>query len=340
MKKIILKTTALLITLAGLFTSCNLFEDDDDDPPSGLIVAPAFNKAVLSLSVAGEGEARTALPYVSSAKEFESFEFRVFKDYVDLTTIKKTWTSDSEKTAYEKMISETFEIDVGIWKFILKAQKGSVTYSGSIEKEITAGANIIEFTLSFAELSNNGKGSMEIKLSVPTKVKAVTATLCYTGEGIVSTSGIEQSISLTDSIVSYSAQNVNSYNYLVIFNLYADTEKTLLLGKWREYAVVTDEVTSKSEITIAADDLDELYPITYVLNGGTFKENWSGSYTRRMTFPTQKDLVNNEGLKFDGWYTDDNCTQEWYGVVDDTTAENMPTEVYAKFLPFEELTVN
>jgi hypothetical protein len=42
---------------------------------------------------------------------------------------------------------------------------------------------------------------------------------------------------------------------------------------------------------------------------------------------------------FDGWYRDDSCTQEWYGVVDDTTEQNIPTEVYAKFIEFRDLNV-
>lgn len=48
-------------------------------------------------------------------------------------------------------------------------------------------------------------------------------------------------------------------------------------------------------------------------------------------------MANGIGWMFDGWYADNNCTTEWYGVVDDTTVENMPAEVYAKFLPFEDL---
>ena len=131
MKKIILKTTALLIALAGLFASCSLFEDDDDDSPIGLIVAPAFNKAVLSLSVAGEGAARTALPSVSSAQEFESFDFEANKGTDRIT---KSWTGDSEKAAYAKMTSESFEMDAGTWNFTLTAKKGGMTYKGSIEK--------------------------------------------------------------------------------------------------------------------------------------------------------------------------------------------------------------
>ena len=309
MKKNILKTTALFIVLSGLLFSCTLFEDDS---PSEIVTAvatktEAAKKAVLSLSVAGEGAARTALPSVSSAQEFESFDFEANKGTDRIT---KSWTGDSEKSAYAKMTSESFEIDAGIWNFTLTAKKGGMTYTGTLNKELVAGANSIEFTLALSELSNEGKGSVEIKLSVPENVIAVTATLCDTNENEVSDSSITQSINLVNNTVSYSAQNVPSGTYLVVFSFYADTSKTLLLGKWREYAGITNDVTSKSEIAIAEDDLDKVYTITYELNGGTLKGNWVGSYTRQMilTFPTQKDLVNNEGLKFDGWYTDENLT--------------------------------
>jgi len=310
MKKNILKTTALFIVLSGLLFSCTLFEDDS---PSETVTAvatksEAAKKAVLSLSVAGEEASRTALPSVSSAQEFESFDFEANNGAASIT---KSWTGDSEKTAYTKMTSESFEMDAGIWTLILTAKKGGMTYTGTLNKELVAGANSIEFTLALSELSNEGKGSVEIKLSVPTNVKAVTATLCNTEENTISDSSITQSANLTNNTINYSVQNVPSGTYLVVFNLYADSEKTLLLGKWREYAGITRAVTSKSEIAIAAEDLDKVYTITYELNGGTLKGNWAGSYTRQMTltFPMQKDLVNNEGLKFDGWYKDAACTQ-------------------------------
>ncbi|MDY6398761.1 MAG: leucine-rich repeat protein [Treponema sp.] len=305
MKKIILKTTALLIALTGLFASCSLFEDDDDDSPIDLIGAPVFNKAVLSLSVAGEGAARTALPSVSSAQEFTSFDFEANNGAV---SIKKSWAGDNEKTAYVKMTSESFEMDAGTWTFTLTAKKGGMTYKGSVNKEITAGANSIEFTLSLAELSNEGKGCVEIKLSVRQTVIAVTATLCDTSENEVSDSNITQSTDLTNNTVSYTAQNVPSGTYLVVFNLYADTSKTLLLGKWREYAGITSDVTSKSEIAIAAGDLDKVYTISYELNGGTLKGNWAGSYTRRnFQTPTSADFESRPS-EFLGWYMDENFT--------------------------------
>ena len=310
MKRNILKTTALFIVLSGLLNSCTLFEDDS---PSETVIAvatksEAAKKAVLSLSVAGEEGARTALPSVSSAQEFESLDFGATSG---VTSITKSWTSDSEKPAYAKMTSESFEMDAGTWSFALTAKKGGMTYKGSVEKEITAGANSIEFTLSLSELSNEGKGSVEIKLSVPQSVIAVTATLCDTSENEVSDSSITQSTDLTNNTVSYTAQNVPSGTYLVVFNLYADTSKTLLLGKWREYAGITSDVTSKSEIAIAAEDLDKVYTITYVLNGGTLRGNWAGSYTRRnFQTPASADFESRPS-EFLGWYTDENLTNEF-----------------------------
>ena len=307
MKKNILKTTALFIVLSGLLSSCTLFEDDSSSEIVTAVTTKteAAKKAVLSLSVAGEDEARTALPSVSSAQEFESLDFGATSG---VTSITKSWTSDSTKSAYSKMLAETFEMDTGAWNFTLTAKKGGMTYTGTLNKELVAGANSIEFTLALSELSNEGKGSVEIKLSVPQCVVAVTATLCDTSENEVSDSSITQSTDLANNIVNYSAQNVPSGTYLVVFNLYADTSKTLLLGKWREYAGITSDVTSKSEIAIAAGDLDKVYTISYELNGGTLKENWAGSYTRRnFQTPTSADFESRPS-EFLGWYMDENFT--------------------------------
>jgi hypothetical protein len=73
-----------------------------------------------------------------------------------------------------------------------------------------------------------------------------------------------------------------------------------------------------------------------------YAQNSYGFYVQQdmNTQAPNRAMVNGIGWMFDGWYKDDDCTEEWYGVADDTTVENMPTEVYAKFLPFEELSLD
>ena len=211
------------------------------------------------------------------------------------------------------MTAEKIEITSGTWNFTLTAKKGGATYTGSLEQELVSGENSLSFTLSLASLGTEGAGNVQIQLSVPSSVKAVSTSLYDTAENLVSDADISESCTFENGIITYGAEKVPSGTYLVVFSLYGDEEKTLLLGTWREYAGVADELTSTSEITIAEGKLDEVYTITYVLNGGTLKGNWSGVYTRNHTsIPAAEDFAKNS-VDFLGWYTDENFTQAFEG---------------------------
>ena len=63
---------------------------------------------------------------------------------------------------------------------------------------------------------------------------------------------IEQSIETRISGTSgaYQVFPINVGNYIVNFTFYGDTEKTLKLGQWREYAGIAGGFVSHSEINI------------------------------------------------------------------------------------------
>ena len=315
MKKNLMKTTAVFLAGAVLFASCSLFDDDDSPSENSAVAASTAKTAYLSLSIAEDSSARTALPSVSSAEEFDSFVFEADSGSDPIT---KSWESDSENSAYAKMTAEKLAVASGTWKFTLTAQRGGATYTGSLEKEIGSGENSLSFTLSLASLGTEGAGAVQISLTVPASVKAVSTSLYDTKENLVSDANISESCTFENGIITYNAEKLPSATYLVVFSLYGDAKKTLLLGTWREYAGVADELTSASQISIAEGELDELYTIRYELNGGTLKGNWSGVYTwnhKDIQIPTAGDFAKNSA-DFLGWYTDANFTQAFEGFND------------------------
>ena len=304
--KNILKLSAIFFCIVLGFASCKVFDAEENHTDTAVAMTAGSTKAILSLSVADKSS-RSALPSVSSAEEFESL---ALNGTSAASTITRSWASDGTSSAYAKMTSDKIGIDTGSWNFTLTAKKGGLTYSGTTVKEITGGENNIEFNLSVASLSNEGQGSVRISMTVPNSVKAVTANLYDTKDTPVSMAGITESCVFSESGVTYSAENVPSGTYIVIFSLYADPEKTLLLGKWREYAGITKNVTSvSSQIEIQQEGLDSVYTISYELNGGSLSGTWSGMYKRQDIAVPQESDISKEGWIFSGWYIDEDFTE-------------------------------
>ena len=259
--------------------------------------------AKVSVAAKMENNVRTALPTVTDLQDFDSFLLSGNSAGVPLSLV---WTKDNDKTAYTKMTETTIELDSGKWSFTLTASKGGVIYKSIVEKMIVDGENSLFFALTLDSLKKSGKGNVNISLSLPENVLGVKTVLSDVSENLVS--NIDETCSFSDGHFVYSASDIPSGIYIIVFNLYADTEKTLLLGKWREYAGITSDVISSSEIAITADTLDEVYTIAYELNGGMLKGNWSGNYTRKtICVPTAYDIVK-DGKILDKWYTDESLT--------------------------------
>ena len=265
--------------------------------------------AVVKVSV---GEvSRKALPSVQSAEEFESFSLTGTKKVDGESNgrsgadIERTWTTDGEGNASSKMSAESIEVTAGAeYSFVLEAKKGGATYRGTAEKKMETGVNSLSFTLSLSGLSGEGKGSLSVTLSVPGAVKAVEAVLtAEDGSGTASTA--DAGIAFADGKATYTASEVASGNYVLTFILYADEAKTLKIGEWREYAGITDALTSSSSPAIeSAEGLENIYSITLNTNGGTLIGTAPGSYTKyssTITLPDES-RISREGYKFLGWY--------------------------------------
>ena len=305
----------LLMMLAAacalVLAACTMTEGSDDLIMKALILSrkDAGIGAVVKVSV---GEvSRKALPSVQSAEEFESFSLTGTKKADGESSgqsgadIERTWTTDGEGNASSKMSAESIEVTAGAeYSFVLEAKKGGATYKGTAEKKMETGVNSLSFTLSLSGLSGEGKGSLSVTLSVPEVVKAVEAVLTADDEsGTVSTA--DAGIAFADGKATYTASEVASGNYVLTFILYADEAKTLKIGEWREYAGITDALTSSSSPAIeSAEGLESIYSITLNTNGGTLIGTAPGSYTKyssTITLP-DKSRISREGYKFLGWY--------------------------------------
>lgn len=320
MKRKLLKALAVLTSL--VFASCSIFntfelQDENTNDKASYITI-------------GLGEQfRTALPTVSAAGDFDSFKLTGISLPVRGKTIPRefgSWDTDSVSTAYEKMTAAKIEINAGTtYNFTLTATKGGATWEGEIEKTIETGINSLSFTLALTTLSNQGAGSINISLSVPQIVKAVDATLKTMDESQTVTPG-NADFSFVNSKATYIADEIPAGNYVLVFTLWGDEEKSLMLNQWREYAGIANGLTSSSNPVIASDEeVGEIYQITLNLNNGELINcTIPGSYTRfsndivlpqsaiRMDengflqYPYSDNDINiyRKNYLFEGWYDD------------------------------------
>lgn len=286
MKRKILSALAAITALA--LASCSMFNSGSEEDSS----QPAYIK------VGVKDISRSALPNVTKEDEFENFTLTGTAEGENVLAVKENWATDETSTAWAKMKEASIPVTEGAgYNFTLSAVKGGATWQGSCAKTIQSGKNTLTFTLSLSALSAEGKGNLEITLSLPVSVKAVEAKLTNKEDsevsGITEFKGGEESAS-----VSFTAKDIQSGNYLLTFSLFGDEAKTLKLGEWREYAGITKGLTSSSTDKIS--ELEEIYTIDLELGDGTLQGTIPGSYTRysdKISLPDAKKA----GDTFDGW---------------------------------------
>ena len=286
MKRKILSALAAITALA--LASCSMFNSGSEEDSS----QPAYIK------VGVKDISRSALPNVTKEDEFEQFTLTGTAEGENVLAVKETWATDETSTAWAKMKESSIPVTEGAgYNFTLSAVKGGATWQGNCAKTIQSGKNTLTFTLSLSALSAEGKGNLEITLSVPVSVKAVETKLTNKEDSEVSGKtefkGGEESAS-----VSFAAKDIPSGNYLLTFSLFGDEEKTLKLGEWREYAGITNGLTSTATDKIS--ELEDIYTIDLELGEGTLQGAIPGSYTRysdKISLPDAKKA----GDTFDGW---------------------------------------
>lgn len=308
------------IFAALLLASCsvaNTLETDLEQTIDSPKEAENSNEAYITISVKQDGK-RTALPAIGSLNDFTSFN--LVAKINNVTKIDKTWTSTEGGTsAYSKMLADSIAVEKNkSYYFILTAKVEGVTYQGSLNQRITQGENNLSFALELKELSESPEydvGALWIFLSFPSVVKEFDAELTHLDGTAVdpldpmNINGIETEQYIGTSINGTSGQYI-AYpiyvgNYIVNFTFYGDTEKTLKLGQWREYAGIAGALCSSSEISIESEDeLESVYSITLHPDNGTLSTTTPGSYTRyssEIVLPTASQ-ISRTGYHFDGWY--------------------------------------
>ena len=286
------------VTALLLLGSCS-------DITSGEEAGNSGKRAYIKVGVS-DSSSRLALP-LATTKLFESLILT--GEATGGLSVNETWTSDTGEdnpvSAYEKMTQASLAVTAGkTYGFTLTAIYGGATWLASLQKEILSGENSLTFELKLSALSTEGEGALTIFVSYPDKVKAVDAVLKSMDESSKIADLECEFIPELEGFVAVHIEKVDSGNYVVIFTLWGDEEKTLSLGQWREYAGVTDKNASISHVDITDnDDLANIYEINLDYAGGTSSLSSPGSYTRYsddIILPAKKDMKK-DYYEFTGW---------------------------------------
>jgi len=283
-------TLALCAAVAAAsFISCSNGTEDTAD-----------TAAVLTLSA--DGTSRSVLPSANLAG-LTSLSLTGTPDGGTVATL-GTWSSYSDMTAAQIAVAP------GTWSFTLNASNSGAALSGTVTgRTVTAGTNALSFSLAVSSYTKTGAGNIDVSLtSAPGSVAEVTAGL-FTSDGTaVSGYGAETvtpTDSGTDKTASYTKSGVPSGTYVLIFKFYGGTGETLFLNRWRESVTVADGLTSSASVTV--ENLNTVYDIAYVYNGGSLKsgETATLSYVGKTGAPlTAAEKVERTGYTFAGWYGD------------------------------------
>src|SRR5574344_549798 len=274
---------------AASFTSCSNGTEDTAD-----------TAAVLTLSAAGTS--RSVLPSADLAS-LTSLSLTGTPDGGTVATL-GTWSSYSDMTAAQIAVAP------GTWRFTLTASNSGAALSGTVTgRTVTAGTNALSFSLAVSSYTKTGTGNIAVSLTyAPGSVAEVTAGLFTSDGNAVSGYGAE-TVTPTDSgsnkTASYTKSGVPSGTYVLIFKFYGGTGETLFLNRWCESVTVADGLTSSASVTV--ENLNTVYDVAYVYNGGSLKagETATLSYVGKTgTTLTAAEKVERTGYTFAGWYSD------------------------------------
>ena len=279
------------------------------------------------LSIAFSNNARTILPQILAFEDdFElSFELKGKQDGKDFQTLKK-WTASDSKTAYALMTEDTSVlINTGLWNFELTAQKDKqIVFEGSLEKEIKAGKNTLDFGTLQKVTNGNGKVSIELSFAQDGRVQAVQGGL-YNLDGTILEGFEKENLTITTgekSVVLYKKDSVPCGTYLVKIELFSDEDAAVSMNVFTEIVQVATGFVSQAQRTI--EQLNTLYTITYNLDGGEFVKGFTAQasfneYTT-VSLPEAKNLIR-AGYIFIGWKNNqgDTVTEIPVGTTDDIT---------------------
>lgn len=336
----VISTVTTALFAIGFFSCSNMQENGAEAILFGAS-APDPNAAYLTLSLDDASVSKTLLPDVQSA---------VFSNLV----LKGTKQGESQKTlgSWENaaaMQSASVPLEVGIWTFNLSAISGGSSFSGTLQKEIVSGQNQLLFSLALDDIGG-GPGSFSLALSFDgaanaQNVSRVVASLENMDKTIVS--GYEpKNLAISNNAVTFSGSQITAGTYRAKIKFYAsvngvDTE----IASWSELVQIASGFDSSASRII--ESFDELYTITYELNGGSFSAGTvvPETFTRRsnVALPSLENVLRNDSdyggtYKAIAWCADENCVAGSEITNVENIAQNIT--VYAKWPVLYTITYN
>ena len=335
MKKL-LKTIQLItfitFILAGMLSCSNLLGKKSANESE----TAKKDAAYITLSVAGLG--RNVNPVINA-------------DALTNLVLKGTKTGGTELTlghwnAVNELQTAKCAVSTGEWSFTLTAKAGGVngtTLSGTTTKQIELGDNALSFVLSISDDGagdENSVGSFNITLNYDgaenkNNVSYALATL-EDMDGTVVSGFNSLQLPPSSNTVVFAAQNIKVGTYRAKVKFFAESNENDVddfeIATYRELVQISSGLTSSATRQITS--FDNLYTITYELNGGSLTAGVTlqETFTRKssITLPTGNS-VTRDYYDFGGWYTDQNCTAG----NEISTVTNIATnlKLYAKWLP-------
>ena len=281
----------LIVAISIAATSCNNFlVKEESTPPEGAFVTLAVGKT----------GSRTILP--------ESYdEVSTLKDFVFTATSEDHEPITQTFADYDSLQTAKVPIVAGTWDFSLSAtSQHGVQYKGALDnKIIVVGSNNLSFDIQITELSAE-PGALEVQLTFPGTNVAVVKAGLYSIAGEALSGFSEEVLAITSgNTVTYNKDTVPGGSHLIQFSFYGDAECRMFLGMHTESVVIVSG--KKSAATRSIESINQMYTITYELDGGSFVEGYTApeKFTSGMEFQLPKvSKVRKSGMSFFGWYTD------------------------------------
>ena len=314
----------LIVAISIAATSCNNFlVKEESTPPEGAFVTLAVGKT----------GSRTILP--------ESYdEVSALKNFVFTATSEDHETITQTFAGYDSLQTAKIPIVAGTWDFSLSAtSQHGVQYKGALDnKIIVVGSNNLSFDIQITELSAE-PGALEVQLTFPGTNVAVVKAGLYSIAGEALDGFPEEVLEITSgSTVTYSKDRVPGGSYVIQFSFYGDAECTVFLGMHTESVVIVSG--NKSAATRSIESINQMYTITYELDGGSFVEGYTPPRKFTPNMELQLPKVSEvqkpgEGLSkwdFSGWYEDVSFAGSPVDSLSRGTGENKT--YYAKWDPY------
>ena len=286
----------LIVAISIAATSCNNF----------LVKEPVSQEgeAYVTLAV-GKTGSRTILP--------ESYdEVSALKDFVFTATSEDHEPITQTFANYDSLQTAQLFFTPGIYDCRLSVTStAGVKYERVLEDTvISPGDNVLSFNLQVVQLSAD-PGSLEVQLTFPREnVQMVKAGL-YSIAGEALAGFPEDVLAISGgNTVTYSKDRVPGGSYVIQFSFYGDAECTVFLGMHTEVIVIVSG--KKSAATRSIESINQMYTITYELDGGSFVEGYTPPRKFIPNMELQLPKVSEvqkpgEGLSkwdFSGWYED------------------------------------